>query len=163
MTLLEICQWIENTPLGVEIRESIWWFPLLNLGHLLAMAVSAGTIAFVDLRLLGLGLRRAPVSQVAGQLLPWTWAGFVVLFITGSLLIVSEAVLLYGNAAFRIKVVLLLVAGLNVLIFHTTVYRKVAEWDLAPVAPLRARIAGSVSLFCWVGLIAAGRTIPYLE
>ena len=163
MTLLEICQWLENTPLGVEIRESLWWFPLLNLAHLLAMAVAAGTIAFVDLRLLGLGLKRAPVSQVAANLLPWTWAGFAVLFVSGSLLIVSEAVLLYNNAAFRIKVVLLLLAGLNVLIFHRTVYRHVAAWDLANVAPLRARIAGSVSLVCWIGLIAAGRTIPYLE
>ena len=163
MSLLEMCQWIENTPLGTGIREGLWWFPLLNLAHLLAMAVSAGTIAFVDLRLLGLGMKRVPVSQVAGQLLPWTWAGFVVLFVSGSLLIVSEAVLLYGNWAFRVKVVLLLAAGLNVLIFHRTVYRNVAVWDQAAVTPLRARIAGGVSLACWVGLIAAGRTIPYLE
>lgn len=163
MSLLEFCQWLENTPLGVGVRESIWWFPLLNMFHLLAMAVAAGTIVWVDLRLLGLGLKRAPVSQVAGQLLPWTWGGFVVLFVTGSLLIASEAVMLYDNAAFRIKVLLLLLAGLNVLIFHTTIYRSVATWDLALETPTRARIAGFVSLTCWLGLIAAGRVIPYLE
>jgi hypothetical protein len=163
MSLLEWCRWLENTPLGAGIRESIWWFPLLNMFHLLAMAVAAGTVVWVDLRLLGAGLKRAPVSRVAGQLLPWTWGGFIVLLVTGGLLIVSEAEMLYDNAAFRIKLLLLIVAGLNVLIFHTTIYRSVAAWDSAPVAPARARIAGAVSLACWLGLIAAGRVIPYLE
>ena len=163
MNLLELCQWMENTALAVEIRESVWWFPLLNVGHLMGMAVAAGTIAFVDLRLLGAGLKRAPVSQVTKQLLPWVWGGFFTMLVTGTLLIFSEAVMLYENFAFRLKMVLLIVAGLNVLVFHNTIYKSVADWDLAPVAPLRARVAGGVSLTCWLALIAAGRVIPYLE
>ena len=163
MSILEICQWIEGTPLGVEIRENVWWFPLLNVAHVLGMAVAAGTIAFVDLRLLGLGVKRAPVSQITKQLLPWVWGGFIVMFLSGSLLIVSETVMLYGNFAFRLKLILLVIAGLNVLQFHTTVYRSVADWDSAPVAPFRARLSGAISLSCWLALIAAGRVIPYLE
>lgn len=149
--------------MGTAVRESIWWFPLLNLAHLFGMMVAAGTVAFVDLRLVGSGFKRAPVSQIARQLLPYTWAGFAVLFVSGSVLILAEAVTLYENIFFRIKAVLLIVAGLNVLLFHRTVYRSVASWDLAARTPLRARVAGWVSLSCWFGLIAAGRAIPYIE
>ena len=163
MTLLEFCTWLENTPLGVEIREGVWWFSLLNLVHLLGMAVAFGTIAIVDLRLLGKGIRRARVSEIATSLLPWTWAGFGVMAISGSLLVCSEAVKLSGNLFFRTKLALLAVAGLNVLIFHRTVYRRVAQWDLEPVPPRQARVAGMVSLTCWFGLMAAGRAIPYLQ
>ena len=89
--------------------------------------------------------------------------GIAVLFVTGSVLILAEAVTLYENLAFRIKAVLLVIAGLNVLLFHTTIYRSVAAWDLAPRTPLRARVAGWASLSCWFGLIAAGRAIGYVE
>ena len=75
MTLLEICRWLEATQIGTSVRESIWWFPLLNLAHLFGMMVAAGTIAFVDLRLVGSGFKRARVSEIARQLLPYTWAG----------------------------------------------------------------------------------------
>src|SRR5712692_4031465 len=122
MHLLEFCQWLENTPLGVEIREGQWWFSVLNGAHLLGMAVAFGTVAVVDLRLLGKGIRRAPVSEVAESLLPWTWSGFAVMAVSGVLLVVSEAAKLYGNLFFRIKLVLLVAAGINVLIFHRTVY-----------------------------------------
>jgi len=163
MNLLEFCQWLEDTRLGVLMREGPLWFSLLNGVHLLGMTVAFGTIAIVDLRLLGKGIRRARVSEVASSLLPWTWAGFAVMAVSGTLLILSEAVKLYGNLFFRIKVVLLILAALNVLIFHRTVYKHVAEWDLEPVPPRAARVAGMVSLICWFGLMAAGRAIPYLD
>lgn len=163
MTLLELCQWLEATRIGTAVRESIWWFPLLNLAHMFGMMVAAGTIAFLDLRLIGSGFKRARVSEIARQLLPYTWAGFAVLFVSGSVLILSEATTLYENIFFRIKAMLLVAAGLNVLLFHTTIYRSVTAWDLEPVTPLRARVAGWVSLTCWFGLIAAGRGIGYAE
>ena len=163
MSLFELCQWLENSPLGVEIREGVWWFSLLNAAHLLGMSVAFGTIAILDLRLLGKGIRRAKVSEMAASLLPWTWSGFGVMAVSGTLLVCSEAGKLYGNLFFRIKVALLLTAGLNVLVFHRTVFRRVKEWDLQPVPPRQARMAGIVSLTCWFGLMAAGRAIPYLE
>ena len=163
MSILEICQWLEKTPLGVEIQQSVWWFPLLNVAHVLGMAVAAGTIAFVDLRLLGLGIKKAPISHITRNLLPWVWGGFVVMFISGSLLIASEAVMLYGNIAFRLKLCLLVLTGINVLVFHRTVYRNVSTWEMAPVVPFRARLAGGISLTCWLVLIALGRVVPYLE
>ncbi len=163
MSLFEFCQWLEETPLADKIHEGQYWFSLLNGVHLAGMAVAFGTIAIVDLRLLGKGIRRARVSEIASNLLPWTWTGFAVMAVSGAILIVSEAVKLYSNIFFQVKVVLLLAAGLNMLIFHLTVYKRVAEWDLEPVPPRQARAAGMISLTCWFGLMAAGRAIPYLD
>ena len=161
MSPFQIAQGIESSHIGTAIRESMWAFPILNLVHLLGLMVAAGTIVYWDLRLLGLGLKRSAVSEVGRQLLPWTWGGFSVMFISGSLLASSEAGRLYSNVYFRIKMLFLLLAGVNVLIFHLTVYRSVEAWDHAPVTPLRARIAGGLSLALWFGLIAAGRAIGY--
>jgi len=161
MQLLQVAQEIEASRLGTAIRESMWAFPILNLVHLLALLVAAGTIVYWDLRLLGLGLLRTAVSDLGRQLLPWTWGGFSVMLVSGLLLAWCEAGRLYSNFFFRTKVVLLVLAGLNVLVFHLTVYRGVTAWDRAPVTPLRARIAGAVSLALWFGLIAAGRAIGY--
>jgi len=143
------------------MRESNYWFPVLNFVHLCGLLVAAGTIVFWDLRLLGVGLRRAPVSQVGKSLLPWTWSGFGVMFVSGSLLVAIEAGRLYFNIFFRLKVAFLILAGLNVLLFHYTVYRKVDAWDLAPLAPLQARLAGGLSLVLWFGILAMGRAIGY--
>jgi hypothetical protein len=161
MSLLHLAQAIEASPMGTAMRESIYWFPALNFVHILGLLVAAGTIVFWDLRLLGLGLRKAPVSRVGNSLLPWTWGGFALMFTSGSLLVIMEAGRLYTNIFFRMKVACLLLAGLNVLVFHLTVYRKVTEWDTAPVTPLRARIAGGLSLVLWFSILAAGRAIGY--
>jgi hypothetical protein len=161
MTLLHAAQLLQDSALGTTIRESDWWYPLLNVVHVLALMVAAGSIMFFDLRLLGFGLRRTPVSEAAARLLPWTWGGFSVMALTGLLLISSEAERLYFNTAFRVKVVCLILAGLNMLLFHFTVFRSVSEWDRAALAPARARIAGALSLLLWVAILAAGRMIGY--
>jgi hypothetical protein len=161
VSLFEIAQGIEHSHVGTAIRESMWAFPVLNLMHLLGLTVAASTIVYWDLRLLGLGLLRSTVSELGTQLLPWTWGGFSVMFVSGVLLAWSEAGRLYTNSFFRMKMLFLVLAGLNVLIFHLTVYRNVSAWGHAPVTPLRARIAGVLSLALWFGLIAAGRAIGY--
>jgi Family of unknown function (DUF6644) len=115
----------------------------------------------LDLRLLSLTMRSVPVSQVAGRLLPWARAGFVVMVITGALLFYAIPVRAFHNIFFRIKVVLLILAGINVWVFHSTVFRSVAEWDLDPVLPKRARMAGAVSLVLWASIVVAGRMIAY--
>jgi hypothetical protein len=161
--LLQLCQWIYNTRLSTSIRESVWVFPIIETAHVLGITVLVGTIALFDLRLLGLIMKREPVSGIARQVLPWTWAGFAVMFTTGLLLSISEAATNYYNPAFRIKLVLLLLVGLNPLIFHRSIYRRVHEWDTSAVAPLRARAAAVCSLTLWAGIIVAGRMIAYLE
>ena len=161
MSLLQVAQGIESSHIGTAIRQSLWAFPLLNLVHLLGLTVAAGTIVYWDLRLLGLGLKRSAVSELGRELLPWTWGGFAVMFVSGLLLAWCEAGRLYCNVFFRMKMLLLLLGALNVLIFHLTIYRGVSAWDTAPVTPLGARIAGGLSLALWFGLIACGRAIGY--
>jgi hypothetical protein len=159
--LLTFCQWLERTPLSFGIRQSSLIFSGLVAIHTLGIILTAGTIWLVDLRLLGFGLRREPVSDVLQQILPWTWTGFVLMFSTGSLLFCAEAVMVYGSIAFRIKMLLILLAGLNALIFHKTVYRAASTWGLSSVTPPRARLAGLLSLTFWIGVVGAGRAIAY--
>jgi hypothetical protein len=161
--LQQLCQWLYDSGMGTSIRESIWMFPIIETTHVLALALLVGTIAILDLRLLGLILKRETVSRVAGQILPLTWTGFAVMFVSGFLLFWAEAAKCYANPAFRIKVVLLMLVGLNPLIFHFTIYRSVLSWDERIVTPLRARLAAVLSLTLWGGIVCAGRAIAYLQ
>jgi hypothetical protein len=161
--LLHFCEWLYQTRFSTSIRESVWVFPIIESIHVLSITVLVGTIAVFDLRLLGALMKREPVSVIARQVLPWTWAGFAVMFGSGLLLFIAEAGTNYYNLAFRIKLALLFLVGLNPLIFHTSVFRKVADWELAEAIPLRARVAAVVSLTLWAGIIVAARMIAYLE
>jgi hypothetical protein len=159
--LLDLFEWINNSPLGAGIRASTWWYPILELVHSLGVIVLVGSIWMVDLRLLGVGMRSRRVSELASRLLPWTWVGFGVQSFSGILLSASEASRLYYIPYFWIKLGLLLFAGLNALLFHAGVYRSVAKWDEAQVTPPRARLAGAVSLGLWIMVIGSGRAIGY--
>jgi hypothetical protein len=159
--LLSFCQWLETTPPATALRNSVWVFNLTETLHTLGIVFVAGTIMLVDLRLLGLSMKRMPVSDVVSRIVPRTLWGFGLMLVTGGCLFSAEAVKLYSSPAFRIKLVLLLLAGLNALIFHRTIYRQAAEWDTALVPPPRARLAGLLSLILWMCIIAAGRAIAY--
>jgi len=101
------------------------------------------------------------VSEVMTRLLPWTSAGFVLTIISGTLLFYAAPLSRYENIFFRAKMVALLLAGINILAFHNTVYRRVAEWDLDPIPPRRARVMGGFALVFWALIITLGRLIPY--
>jgi hypothetical protein len=159
--MLSICQWIFQTQLSVALRESIWVYPILEVLHCVGILLVAGTIVVVDLRLLGFGMRRATVSGVIGQVVPWTLSGFAFMALTGSLLAWSEPVRLYRSLFFPWKLLFLAMAGINALVFHFGIYRGVGAWDSASLTPARARIAGAVSIVCWICVIAAGRAVGY--
>jgi hypothetical protein len=147
---------------GSSVRESLWLFPAIETVHLLGMAALVGTITVFDLRLLGWMMRRERVSELARRLLPWTWLGFALQVVTGTALFLSEAAKVYTNPAFRLKIVLILLAGLHALIFHKIVYRNVATWDEGEVLPIGAKVSGLVSILLWVGIVAAGRFIGFV-
>jgi hypothetical protein len=148
--MLSICQWLQQTPVSVAIRESVWVFPILDAVHCVGIILVAGTIVIVDLQLLGFGMRRESVSSVIAQVLPWTFFGFAFMFVTGSLLAWAEPIKLYRSVFFRWKLLFLAIAGLNALLFHYTT-----------LTPARARLAGALSIACWICVIAAGRAIGY--
>src|SRR6185436_8355047 len=110
--------------------------------HLLGIALSVGLLCWFDLRLMGLVLRDQPVSKIWKQVMPVAFIGFVLMFITGILLFWAEAITAYRSVHFWIKLVLLVLAGINALNFEMTAHKNMDEWDLAPVPPLRARMTG---------------------
>ena len=162
MTILEICTWLEESPLGLAITESEWLFPTIETLHVLALTLVIGSIAMLDLRLLGVSNRDRGVVQLAEDTLPWTWSAFVVAAITGALMFVSAATSYYDNFAFLVKMVLLALAGLNMAVFHRTAYRAVHSWNLSLPTPQAARTAASLSLIFWIGVVVAGRWIGFV-
>ena len=162
MTILELCTWLEESPLGVAITESEWLFPTIETLHVLALALVIGSIAMLDLRLLGVSNRDRGVIQLAEDTLPWTWSAFVVAAITGALMFVSAATSYYDNVPFRIKLVLLALAGVNMAVFHLTAFGAAHDWNFALPTPQAARIAASLSLLFWVGVVVAGRWIGFV-
>ena len=161
MTFQRFCEWLADTPWSIALHESIWGYPILESAHVWTMCLFLGMVVILDLRLLGLTLRRVPASQVALRLLPWARTGFVVMIITGVLLFYAIPVRTYHSIWFRYKLIALVLAGFNAWIFHWGVFRKVAEWDLDPVLPKRARMAGALSLVLWTSIVVAGRMIAY--
>jgi ethanolamine transporter EutH len=159
--VLAFCQWLASTPWSVALHESIWVYPIVESVHVLTLCVFLGLVVIIDLRLLGVTMGSAPASEVVSRLEPWTLAGFIVMVVSGSLLFYAIPVKTYFNIFFRLKVVFLLLAGANTLVFHLTSYRKIHGWDLDPVPPLRARLTGALSLFLWAGIVVAGRMIAY--
>lgn len=158
---IETLEALEALPLSTAILESNWLFPWIETLHVLALTIVVGSIAIVDLRLLGLASKDRSVTSLTKQLLPWTWSAFAVALLSGALMFASAAVKYYNNLPFRIKVLLLLLAGLNMLVFHLRAYRRVEVWDVAPATPGAARLAGALSLTFWIGVVAAGRWIAF--
>jgi len=161
MPFLTWCQWLQNTPLSTGIRQSDLLFPLIEGSHILALSLSVGLIMILDLRFLGIAFANEPVSKIMKQIMPWSLVGFTLMFGTGILLFMSQAEKAFGNTFFRIKFLLLLLAGLNALYYQMRFYPKMREWDVAVKSPAGVRICAVLSLVFWIGVIACGRTMAY--
>ncbi len=161
MSILEICQWLQDMGPATALRESLLMFPIVEGTHLLGLALMMAPIAMFDLRLLGVAWKDEPVSKIRDQFLPITVWGFALMMTTGVILFWSEAVKCWNSTYFRIKLVALLLAGLNALLFHSTIDRKITEWENSPLMPSRAKLAGVLSILTWTAVIAAGRYTAY--
>ncbi len=155
------CQWIEKSPLGAGVRDSVWIFPVVESIHILGIVLLAFTASLLDLRLLGLGfLRRRPLAEVSRQLLPWAWGAIALMLITGVLLFASEAASkCYESRAFYVKMLLLALAILNAAFSYLAVGRHADLWESNP--PARPKILAIFSLVVWAGVVFAGRGIAY--
>jgi hypothetical protein len=157
----EFCQWVYDLPLAETIRSSELAFPWLESVHVLAIALVLGSIAVADLRLLGIASVNRPVTQLLNDVLPMTWIAFAVAAITGIGMFMSNALEYARNTPFQLKMLLLVLAGLNMLAFQLITYRGVGRWDEARVTPAGARFAGAFSLTAWIGIVAFGRWIGF--
>ena len=152
---------IEYSSLGTTIAESTWMFPTIETIHVIALVTVIGTIALVDLRLVGVKGHALRVSQLAKDTLPWTWGAFALAAITGSLLFISKASSYMINPYFLWKMALMALAGINMMYFHLTTWRTVTHWELDPSFPTAAKIAGWLSLFFWLVVVFCGRMIGF--
>ena len=160
MSLMKLCVWIQHTHIATAVRTSNWLFPTVETFHIFGLILVIGSIMWLDFRLLGLSSKTS-ASQVARGVLPCAWTGFALSVFTGILLFASEAVRCYTNMAFRLKILMLLLQGINVALFQFFTYRNVEEWDTGKT-PIGAKMAGVVSLVLWMGVVTAGRWIAYV-
>ena len=161
MSLLPFCQWLASTEWSIALHESLYMYPFVESIHVLTLCLFVGMTILMDLRLVGFALRTVPVSEVTDRLLPWIRGGFVIMSITGLLLFYAIPIRSYQNVFFRVKVIALVLAGINAWVFHATVEKRVRAWDTDPVTPRRARFAGAASLVLWTVVIVCGRMIVY--
>jgi Family of unknown function (DUF6644) len=159
---MELLTWIDGTDFAESIRSSLWLFPALETVHVIAIALVVGSIAVVDMRLAGLAGRNRPISQISHEMLPWTWVAFGIATIVGVLLFVGTPVKYVGIAFFDIKMVLIALAGANMLVFEYMTSKSIADWDRAPTPPAAVRLTGMLSLAFWVSVIICGRFIGFV-
>lgn len=152
---------LENSALADNIRENDILFPLIESVHVLAICLVVGSILVVDLRLLGLASTKRSVTSITRGVLPLTWGAFVVAIASGGLMFISNATKYLDNGFFVAKLVLIGVAGLNMLIFHAVGAKDLPRWENDARPPLPARLAGGLSILLWVAVVACGRWIGF--
>lgn len=144
---------------GLASTLNVWG--LLEGSHVLSLMLFAGTIFLVDLRLLGVGFKRTPISVISDRVLPLTIFGFALMLVTGGLLFYAKPLLYYHNLWFRLKLIFLAIAVINIFIFHYKVQKDRDQWDTAVKPPAKARLSALVSILSWIIVITFGRFIAY--
>lgn len=161
MSLFELCRRIQDSAIGTALIESRYVWLIIESVHVLSLSLSVGLLALIDLRLLGIFRRQEPVSEVLAELRPWMLVGFALMFTSGALLFWSEAATVYASPSFRLKVLFLVLAGLNALLFEARLGRRLASWNTLERPPAGVRAAGCASLICWTAVIVFGRWVAY--
>jgi hypothetical protein len=160
MILQALWQAIESWPLSQYIVTSEWVFPTLESVHVIAITTVIGTVALMDLRLLGLVSTTTKVTEVSHDTLRWTWGAFGLALVTGGLLFISKATVYMVNPYFVWKMALILLAGVNMAVFHVFTWPTVASWN-ASTTPRPAKIAGGLSIAIWLTVVFLGRMIGF--
>lgn len=163
MSLLIFAQWVQSTELFTAIRESWYVYPAIMSTHLAGISLFGGMVLVVDLRLLGIAMRKRSVSDVVNQLRWLKWVGLGIVVTCGILMLGSKAEEYYYNAFFRAKMAVLSLILVHSLVFRRSVYSKVAEFDKSGAIPGRAKLAASLSLILWTCMVICGRGIGYIE
>ena len=151
----EFFRWLVNSPWSHAMNSYEWVFPVVQSLHFIGFAMSIGTIAMVDFRLLGIGMRRQSPADLAADLALWTQAGIAVMLTTGPLMFSTDAVTYHYNPSFQFKMICLALA----LLFHFTLHRRAVRPDVPPTV---AKLAGALSLLLWTGVVAGGRMIAFV-
>jgi hypothetical protein len=154
-------EWLQSTALAIELRENEWLFPFVEGVHVLAITLVFGSISIVDLRLMGFASRERSVDQVTRSVLPVTWVAFALAVVSGALLFASNAPKYAHNDFFFRKMVLILMAGINMAVFHLILNPNTNRDSSGRAVPVSDRVVGLVSMLLWIGVIACGRWIGF--
>ena len=160
-SITALLETLQASSWAVFIHKTAWAFTTVEVVHVFAVSLVLATIAIVDLRLLGFASTKRPFAELSRQVLPFTWAAFVLAVIAGSLLFISRATEYFVNPVFWIKMALIAVAGINMMIFEFITVRDVQKWNLDPTPPVAVRRAGAISIACWVLVVFFGRLIAF--
>ncbi|ENU91277.1 hypothetical protein F971_03184 [Acinetobacter vivianii] len=152
---------LQDSVLGETVRNIQYLYPVLESIHILGIALLVGPAFIFDLRLLGAGQRIVPVTTAAQCLLPISHIGLLIVAITGIALLSAQATIVAAVGAAPWKLGLIIVAGINVLVFHKGIYRTVADWDIQTPVPVLAKVSALISALAWTGVIIAGRFLAY--
>jgi hypothetical protein len=147
---------LEASALGTALRDSTWLLPAIKAVHLAGISTLVGTIAVLDLRLLGVR-RSLPVRRLAARVLPWSAGSFLLIVPSGLAMFVARAGELIASPVFALKMCLIMAAGINAAVFHAAVFRRAAQWDVDAMPPAAARGSAALSLLLWLSVIACGR------
>jgi hypothetical protein len=161
MDLAAVPPWLEASTVATAIRNSLYLFPLLESFHVLGVSIVVGTVLVIDLRLLGLASSRRPFTVIASDIFRWTWMAFVLAAATGALMFATNATSYYVNAAFRAKMAMLVLAGLNMAAFELTARQSVRTWDRDIAAPAAGRRVAVLSLSIWIVVVFLGRWVGF--
>jgi hypothetical protein len=151
---------IEGSALGVAMRQSLWLYPAVEIVHLAGIGLLFGSIAILDLRLLGLS-SNLPLRRLAAHVLPWTAASFLLIVPSGLAMFTAHAGDFIASPVFALKMGLILAAGVNAALFHAGAMRTASDWDVNRAPPRAARVAAGLSLLLWFSVIACGRLLAY--
>jgi hypothetical protein len=161
MDIDAILKSLEASGLAGRIRDSVFLFPMIESTHVIGLSLVFGTIAIIDLRLLGIASTQRSFQRMASDILKWTWGAFALTALTGSLMFITNASVYYHNLFFRMKMLLLALTGINMLFFELTAGRTIHGWDQAPSAPRAGKAVAALSLAMWIGIICMGRLIGF--
>jgi len=155
---------LEASALGQAMRQWLWLYPSVEVVHIVGIALLFGSIAVMDLRLLGVS-RSIPVRTLARHVLPWSAASFLLIIPSGLLMFTAHATEFIDSEVFVVKMLLILAGGVNAALFHTITFRTADVWDTEEMRklppPPSARAAGAISLVIWISVIACGRLLAY--
>lgn len=153
--------YLEDSAVADAIRENDFLFPTIESVHVVAICLVVGSIMVLDLRLLGFASIQRPVSRLSSAILPVTWSAFALAATTGFLLFISNATKYLANGYFVAKMFLICAAGLNMIVFYWISARDLPQWEKETLPPLRARLAGALSILLWIAVVACGRWIGF--
>lgn len=158
MPLLQLFRWLSHSSLSIYLRHSTWGFAIIETVHLLGLAALGGVILIVDLRVLGIGLRRQSISKVARELSPIFWGSLGLMLISGVLLVLTAPMKYYHSPFLRIKMLLFVLAIAFYLTLHRNAVKPAADYAVSSWP----KVAAVISLALWVGVGLAGRAIGFL-